>query len=231
MASLTGMRPGDRLRRARLSARLSVHELSERTGLGGSTIRAHENNQNNIKPDIAEIYARSLGVPPEFLLFGTRTAAPDHEALLVPVVGDCAAGIFAEIPEHPDDPSDFVPFFDPAYSRASSVQALRVRGPSMNECYRDGSYVVVVSVPEAGLVEGDHAVVRRSRHGLVETTLKEVRIGDQGQIELWPRSTDPKFQEPYIIERADHADDGIEIVAVVIAAYKRGPARTGPRIL
>lgn len=62
----------------------------------------------------------------------------------------------------------------------------------------------------------------------METTLKQVEVGPDGQVELWPRSDDPAFQEPLRIDNVRDADEGAEIIAVVIAKYEVGRAGRGP---
>lgn len=50
---------------------MSRGDLAAVTGFSESTIRAHENGQNGVKAEPAAIYARALGVTPEWLLYGT----------------------------------------------------------------------------------------------------------------------------------------------------------------
>ncbi|WP_295224008.1 helix-turn-helix domain-containing protein [uncultured Brevundimonas sp.] len=66
----TGDTPGARLRSLRRAARLSAEALGESAGLSAVSVRAHENGQNGIKPEVAERYAQRLGVAPSAILFG-----------------------------------------------------------------------------------------------------------------------------------------------------------------
>jgi phage repressor protein C with HTH and peptisase S24 domain len=70
--------PGDRLRFARKKAKLSVEVLAKRVGFSSSGVRAHENGQNNIKPDVAEAYGKVLRIAPSWLLYGEGEAPDDH---------------------------------------------------------------------------------------------------------------------------------------------------------
>lgn len=226
------MSPGERLQRLRKQRGFSAAALAKKAGVAASTVRAHESGQNQIHADVAATYAHILEVQPEFILFGAKmfVSAENTEVRMVPVLGNVQAGAWHEIPDEPTV-KEYIPFIDPQYRRASNIYALDVRGPSMNLEYPDPSRIVVVDAVEAGVREGDHVVVRRRKGSFVETTLKEVVIGTGGRVELWPRSTDPNFQEPFIIERARDADDGPEIIAVVIGAYKTRPPRSGTLVL
>jgi SOS-response transcriptional repressor LexA len=199
---------------------MSTTELAERTGITASAIRAHENDQNGIRPEVAEKYANALGVAPEAILFGApQRRASARAPRLVPVLGAVQAGTWSEIPDNPPEPTNWVSVVDPRWARAQNIYALEVKGTSMNRIYtREGFYVVVADVHEAGVREEDHVVVRRMRSGLAETTLKEAIIGEGGRIELWPRSTDPAHQEPLIYDRGS---DDVEIIGVVISAIWR----------
>lgn len=216
--------PGQRLKRARSRKGLTIAQLSEQTGIGARAIRAHESDQNGIRPETAEIYARTLNVPPEQILYGRSSA--QHPVRLVPVLGDVQAGVWQTLPDEPPEPQEWVPLSDPTYFRAENVYALNVRGPSMNKIYGDPAKVIVVDAVEAGIREGDHVVVQRREHDKVETTLKELVLNGRN-VELWPRSTDPNYQTPIILQRRKHSDQGVSIIAVVVGAYKPGPTRIG----
>ena len=75
---------------------------------------------------------------------------------------------------------------------------------------------------------------------MIEATVKEYVVDDDGQVWLWPRSSHPEYQQPFLLkERIDrdmgseanstetdnryrevYADD-FEIVALVIGSYRR----------
>ena len=62
--------PGERLRRVRESFDLSTDQVARRIGKAPSTVRAHENGQNGIKPGMAAKYAAIYRTTPEWVLFG-----------------------------------------------------------------------------------------------------------------------------------------------------------------
>lgn len=213
---------------------MSAEQLAEAVGISASSVRAHENGQNGIRPPMAQRYASALGVTPEEILFvGGKAHAParaanaDGGVRRVPVLGVVQAGAWAEISDEQPEPSEWIAFEEPQFARAQ-LFALVVRGASVNRYYPDGSRVVCVPAHESGVQEGDFVVVRRRRGSFVETTLKQVEVGADGEIELWPRSNDPQFQEPLRLENVRDADEGAEIIAVVIAKYEVGRAGRGP---
>lgn len=228
------MTPGERLRDLRARARLSVEELADAVGLAASSVRAHENGQNGIRATMAQRYATALGVTPEEILFTGGKAQPAQRPVTaiggsrrVPVLGIVQAGAWAEIDDNQPEPTEWVAFEEPQYARAQ-LFALIVRGASVNRFYPDGSRVVCIPAHESGVQEGDFVVVRRRRGSFVETTLKQVEVGADGHVELWPRSDDPQFQEPLRLDNVRDADEGAEIIAVVVAKYEVGRAGRGP---
>lgn len=236
------MSPGSRLRNRRKAAHLSVEQMVERTGFAASTIRAHENGQNGLTAKAAEVYAKVLSTTGAEILFGHAGATPvsvtrppatkdrQQEVDRVPVVGSIRAGAWTEIRDGEEEVTDWIYFNDPEYRRATKF-ALVVEGPSMNVYYPDGSKVVCVPAAEAGVREGDHVVVRRRQGLLVETTLKEVVVDQDGGYWLWPRSYDEAFQTPIRIAEAGDSDEGAEIAAVVIGKYENKRAGQGPLLM
>lgn len=239
------MTPGERLRALRHAANLTAEEMGRRAAMAmgrprpfsAATIRNQENSTNGISQDQAAAYAKVLRTTPSYILFGDDPAAatPPSDVStsdgvrMVGVIGEVRAGVFAAIPAEEPEPWELVPVNLPEYQRAH-LFALRVAGPSMNQYYPDGSLVIVCPAHEAGIRERDHVVVRRWRGGLAETTLKEVMV-ERGGIVLWPRSSDPAFQEPIRLETARDADEGPEIIGVVVGSFVARGARAGPLLM
>jgi transcriptional regulator with XRE-family HTH domain len=104
------MEPGKRLKQARTAAGLSVEQLAERMGGAASTVRAHENGQNNIKPPMAQRYGSALGVAPEWLLYGRGEGdvpTLQLEGLVtvqLPIRYEAAAGAWLATDEVRDEP-------------------------------------------------------------------------------------------------------------------------------
>jgi len=141
------------------------------------------------------------------------------------VIGHVQAGFWAEALEWSED--DQYGIAVPPHPLHGNLRqfGLEVRGPSMNRHFPDGS--VVVCVPYDSLARmpepGERVIVQRWRSdGLVETTIKEYALDIDGQVWLWPRSLDPRYQQPIKVNGPD--DDStverVEITALVIASYR-----------
>lgn len=224
--------PADRLRRARIDAGYSTAKAAaEAFGWNVNTYISNENGNAPYSFKKAQVYAQRLKVSPEWLYTGA--SAPESAGLrpisrMVPVVGIVQAGLWQEIVGDDAETGELLPFNLQGFENAQ-LFALRVSGTSMNLHYPEGTRVVVCPVAQIGVREGDHVVVRRRRGGLVETTLKEVVQTREG-IELWPRSSDPRFQEPVRLAVNREADEGPEIIAVVVSAYTIRPMQNRPLI-
>jgi len=140
------------------------------------------------------------------------------------VVGAVQAGVWREALEWPE--ADWYPApvaTDRRFSRFPQF-GLEVRGPSMNELYPDGSVVVCVKLIDIGRDPKpfDRVIVQRRAGDGYEATVKELRIDADNNAWLWPRSTDPNFQQPWRVPAsdADHDGEDITVVALVIGSYR-----------
>jgi transcriptional regulator with XRE-family HTH domain len=99
----------------------------------------------------------------------------------------------------------------------------RVVGDSVNLVIPDGSLAHVVDAISIELepADGQLVVVERTRDGghIQERTIKEVRHTLNG-IELWPRSTNPKFQTPITIADGRSGESEVRIAGLVIGSYR-----------
>lgn len=104
----------------------------------------------------------------------------------------------------------------------TGAYALKVAGPSMNNHYADGSYVIVQPWQGGAMPIGKHVIVERERpDGLVETTVKELRRGEGGDLELWPKSSSPAHQTPIPYDRADEIL--VRVIGVVVWSLTPAP--------
>lgn len=133
----------------------------------------------------------------------------------IEVIGHAQAGVFTELVEW-DEPSRYKVNIsqDDGFSPEFTRYGIEVRGESMNKVFPDGSIVSVIDFEELGKkpATGDYVtVLRRDAYGPgFEATIKALQIKDDGTICLWPKSTDPRYQQPLIIsppndERIDDA--------------------------
>jgi SOS-response transcriptional repressor LexA len=138
----------------------------------------------------------------------------------IPVMGEVAAGLWREaVPRQMEDAHEWLDMDVKGYERAR-LQAMRVVGPSMDLVYPPGRYVVIAHPAEAGLRHGDYVVVERTRPDLVELTLKEFVVEEDGRVALWPRSSHPDFQTPFYLSPTNEAEQiGLQIIGVVVADY------------
>jgi phage repressor protein C with HTH and peptisase S24 domain len=147
-------------------------------------------------------------------------SAPMTPSRRVQVTGEVQAGSWREADNGATHGDVVNVLVDPRYSHMS-VTALRVRGPSMDRELPDGSYVLCVSFIELQRepVSGEFVVVqRRIANGLTEATIKQYVV-ENGRSLLYPRSHDPRFQEPLVLNGA-HDDEEIVITALAFQVFK-----------
>lgn len=238
--------PADRLRKLRLSLGFqTAADACARFGWPVGTYRSHENGNRELSRKAAESYARAFKTTAGFLLFGEQTsetmlnsskvnglilspetnnAPPLEPVVQVPVRGEVSAGKWLEFDDF--DAGRYDPIFMIAGRYPVSDQfAFKVSGTSMDKArIFDGDFVVCVPYWRArsALTAGDLVVVERRRGPVFERTIKELVIQPK-QYELWPRSTDPRFQQPIIIPKGDPMAEAdgtvVEVVGLVIASY------------
>lgn len=212
---------GLRIREARKAARLSQAKLAEALGLPQSVVSDWERGELQSWRDHLIPLSKALNQDPSFFVADgeTRSSVNTSSVREIPVVGEVQGGAFRMAYEFPPDERMAIPIATAAYPSYAGVElrALKVVGPSVNELYADGSFVVVVSAADTDVRPGDKVVVLQRRGGLCESTIKEVGLeGDK--VVLYPRSTHPDHQAPIYLDEADQ--DSPEIAYVVIGAYR-----------
>lgn len=140
----------------------------------------------------------------------------------IPVVGAVQAGYWAEPNEEQLGEPEILHVQLPEMLRSVPVQGLRVEGDSMNKIYPAGTRLICASLydlHEEDPIAGKRYIVRRTRaDGAVETTVKEVEQDATGKWWLWPRSTDPRHQEPVPFDAKE--GDSIEVTARVLYSMR-----------
>lgn len=206
----------NRIKLLRDERKWTLADLAQRVGTSHATIQRLETGKMQLTEEWATRIAKALSVQlPE--IFGEIVPAA---AQGLAVLGEVQAGVWREV-EIADEPK-YTPLpigNDPRYSDKAQF-ALLVRGESMNRIVRDGSYIVCVSWAELGRQprDNDLVVVERRRDGLVETTLKRIRLQDQKVI-LHPDSDDPRWQTPIVLDGSLENDE-IAITALVVGKYE-----------
>lgn len=147
-----------------------------------------------------------------------------HSSQYIYVLGEVAAGMWKDV--RTADPyidklpvSDF--FVDGRYPIYAQFDLI-VKGNSLDKLAPDGFHLRCLDIYKAGVRPKDKDIViieRRNSHFLCETTAKRYRV-IEGGAELWPESTDPRWQEPILVLRGgEDSDTEIRITAVVLHVY------------
>lgn len=195
---------------------VSQSELARRIGAERVLINKILNSRRRVTADELIKISGALGVSPPLTLI---KAPPQHRFLKV--IGEVAAGAWKEVNYISDFDSYEIPIIlDPKWPE-EAVYGLEVKGESINKQARDGDVVCVLRAQYAPrpFAPGDWVVVERVRGETRETTVKQVRSNGRGW-ELWPDSTDPRYQDPIIMETDD--TDSITVVGFVLNFVRQG---------
>lgn len=216
LAYMAEQKESNGIRAARKQADLTLEQLAELTGLSPGYISRMESSARNVSTKNLRKIATALGTTADRLIAETDVNVPGQ----MPVQGEVRAGAWLEIDGEPETVETIPALPDPRYGRVPQF-ALRVVGTSMNKVAPPGQYVIVVSWPELGaeLRDGDLVVVKRSRAMTYEVTLKRARKAENGDWELWPESTDPRYQEPVTLGDGDR-DVEISVIGKVVGRYE-----------
>lgn len=207
----------NRLKDIREARDLTQAQLAEMVGTTPATISRLESGPMQMTENWARRIAGALKVNVSEL-FGEIVPAFNSG---LPVLGEVQAGVWCEAEVADTLRYPPLPIFpDPLYSSKAQF-ALRVRGESMNKVVQDGAFIVCVSWAEVGRdpKENDLVVVERRRAGLVETTIKRIKI-IAGEVSLVPDSTDPRWQSPITLESGTDGEEAA-ITALVVGKYER----------
>ena len=220
---------------ARLRAvKMSAASASAAAGLSKDAIRnmqraARTNPDHGVSTRTISALAPVLNTTIGWLMTGDGDPSQQGDTRIVPnflsVRHRVQAGTWYEqdhfIDELPASPQPVAP--DPRF--AEWPQWLEeVVGDSINLKIAPGGFAHVVDAVAMGYAprDGDWVVVERCRFGggLCERTIKQISMGQNG-VELWPRSTNPKWSAPVVIGDglADEEDAQVAIVGLVIGAY------------
>ncbi|HZH27891.1 MAG TPA: XRE family transcriptional regulator [Azospirillaceae bacterium] len=161
----------------------------------------------NPRASALQALADVLNVPVEYL---TEVAGQDQAAGLrqvglskVFVMGAVQAGLWQEAVEW--EASDWYALTvmdDPRYTTIPRF-GLEVRGNSMNRLYPHGTVLVCVKFSDLAREPkpGEKVIcLRRSVTAEFEATVKEYQRDEKGRHVLWPRSTEPEFQQPIVLD-------------------------------
>lgn len=204
---------------------LTFTEIARRAGVDPATLTRFMNNPK-YKPNlsdttlqkIAQAVNRPVPIPT------TTMSLPSTIGLTtVKVVGTAAAGLWKELSITSDDyyGMEDIPVVENARYAGKEQYALLVEGNSINRVIHDGEFAICVNWAELGIepATGQFVHVERSRGGLQEVTIKKIHMVG-ARVQLWPDSTDPRFQSP--IDLSDVAEETeVTIRGLVIGSYRR----------
>lgn len=206
--------------------RLSQEKVADAIGVSVSYLSRLETGDRNISGKLVKRLVSFFGCEPGDLFTPDEpngiVATPIQN---VTVIGQVEAGSWQEALEW-DEARRYLIAVPMLRSTAKSVFGLEVHGVSMNLEYRPGDVVVCVPLMEYHdeLQNGKHVVCQRTcANGLIEATIKEYQKDGNGNVWLWPRSTDPEHQQPIRLPRhsvsAEHSDNETQIIAIVVGSY------------
>lgn len=164
------------------------------------------------------VIAAFTGVPPP-----PELVPVEKSFMRIKIIGYVQAGHYAD----PGDVQEYggetieAPMDD--VFRTIRKFALKVAGPSMNLVYPEGTILVCADIHDlhetGDPLAGKKYIVRRTMpDGRIETTVKEVNRDDEGVWWLWPRSDDPKHQQPIPLSGIE--GEIIEAYARVLFSFK-----------
>ena len=194
---------GEMLRRYRKAANLTQAELAKKLFVTQQTVAHWEKGDTAPSPSMIVKIAKELNVTASDLLGEAPRPSSPH-GMMIPVVGDVAAGLPIEAIQNVIDYEEI----DAALADQGEYFGLRVRGTSMEPRIKEGDVVVVRKQEDAEtgdtvvvLVNGDAATVKRIK-----------REPDGG---LWLLPNNPAF-EPQHYSPAEVSDLPVTICGKVV---------------
>lgn len=205
---------------------LTYTELARRAGVDSSTLTRFMNNPQ-YKPNLSDTTLQRIAASVNRAV-PTPTTTLSLPSLIgvttVKVIGTAAAGLWKELSITSDDyyGMEDIPVAENPRFAGKKQYALLVEGHSINRVIQDGEYAICVSWDDLGKFDptpGQYVHVERSRGGLQEVTIKKIQIAN-GHVQLWPDSTDPRFQTPVDLDSHEEETE-ITIRGLVIGSYRR----------
>lgn len=183
--------------RSMTEAGLTQKGLALKAGLGETAIRdILKGRSRHPRHDTIQKIADALNCSAAELLGEGQAAAVSDQIMVCGTVQADAWHDEAQWPSELWFPLSLPP--DPRYP-AAERHGLVVRGNGMDCLYPDGSIVLCLPLDKLGhgLRHATRVVCRRRKgDGKTELSIKEYVEREDGTVWLWPRSTDPHFQQP-----------------------------------
>lgn len=177
-----------------------------------------------VKFQVLQALSQKTGILIPETLAAVRPAPRAPENIRLPIRYEVAASGFQEVDQMPQQPYGFCTVRSVRAYAYAPQWLERVISDSMNQLMPVGSVIHVVDAIAINYEprHGDVVVVerRRGQGSLVERTVKQVEMTTVGP-ELWPRSHNPRWNQPIsLVEGAEGSDDvEVQIVALVLQSY------------
>lgn len=223
---------GANIRRFREAAGLTQSDLAEALGYGGrSAVSKIEAGKQSLKTHRLDRVANALGCNISDLLPKTGSqqvsASPYSKHKAIRILGSVQAGLWLPVEETFSDTGNAVNVTEDACPGDRGYFALIVEGTSMNLRFPPGTTLLCCPLAEfPELRDGLYVIVRRTRHGDAEITVKRFHETEEGRY-LMPETSDPRWSGPVKYDPEDERffDDGgvpaIEIIAVVVSSVQK----------
>lgn len=199
---------------------LNQAEFGKKLGVNQATVSRWEKGSIPDGVMLREIAVLG-GIDVSTLLDGDIVSANRGPALFIK--GEVAAGVWKEALEWERD--DWEPYQGGTHfeAPANARFGLRVTGESMNEVYPPGTILDCVATIHADWREyhtGQRVIVIRKRwSGEVEGTVKELMLDGEKKW-LLPKSRNPAFQTPILLNGPDDEIEETRIIAIVKGSYR-----------
>ncbi|MEP6826973.1 MAG: LexA family transcriptional regulator [Aestuariivirga sp.] len=187
----------NRLRELRQRLNLSLEEVAQKAGTSNQMVGMLERGDRKLTHEWMERLAPALNAKPADLL----PVASTHHS--IKVGGEVQAGLWRPPNEHwADDEVLEIPL--PEQFQGLRLFALRVRGPSMNLIYPEGTLLIcghLEELHEEPIAGKRYIIEDIDEADGIETTVKELALDDEGRPWAWPRSTHPEHQQPIALDK------------------------------
>lgn len=194
------MTKGERIKKLRTEAKLSLEELANIIGSTKSTVFKYENDIiTNIPSDKIEMLAKAFNVMPTYLMGWGDDTVTEQRMIFdnyfpMKFCSNLSAGTLDEIIYGDPDSIVYVPY--KFFSKKDRLHAFKINGDSMNNVLKDGSIVITEDISHLSSLP-DGTIVVAWVEGLV--TIKRIYITEH-QISLSPDSKDKTFS-PMVFDK------------------------------
>ena len=189
----------NRLRELRKARGWSLQTLADKVGTSAPQIQRLEVGNRQITLEWLDRLASALGCDASELLPAVPVV-PTAGMVAMAVVGNLQSGkFFRDVVDAYDwlSPNEIVV---PKKLAGKDRHAFLVADDSVAHFALRGSYIVAEKLPaKPKLNDGDWLVVERHNPAGVEITARQLTIAENGSYQLWPRSSNPRFQKPFLL--------------------------------